>query len=345
MWSSKILHYLVGSTNIKLIGTKTSKVTIEEVRKYFGQVCIFGVLKLSEIADLWSTEGIVITYPGKEFGLSKNRWKFLNTHLEFNISVLHSLLLLAFKSHLIPSTFVTIDEVRISAHHKMCDHLHYNPKKPAKWAVESFCVNDSSSYLWSFNDPTSETAPTAFQALVLFADELKSTGRTHHITADNRFSNAEQAQQIIDRGFHCTLACKSVCPTILFKDGLSVDLPQWHSQMAMKGPLVAASYHRNNMVNLITTLYSVQETEHATVPNRKRILNTYDNTKHRSDHFNRRVATYHTPHYHKNWERSIFIAWFEFARTNSYILYNLAYPNTMTHKQFVMKVSLSLLKS
>jgi len=90
MWDLKIWQHLLQKTNAKLLGKHAQIVTIPELRRYFGQVCIFGILKLSEISDLWSENDIVITYPGKDRGLSRDRWQYLNTHMGFDITTLHS---------------------------------------------------------------------------------------------------------------------------------------------------------------------------------------------------------------------------------------------------------------
>jgi len=93
--------------------------------------------------------------------------------------------------------------------------------------IESLSLHDNSGYLFDFTSPSSSITP--FNALLFFADRLASIRPGYKITADTRFSNLEQATEMLAKGVFCTLVCKASSPTPLFKNGLLFIYPS-HGQ-------------------------------------------------------------------------------------------------------------------
>lgn len=285
---------------------------------------------------------MVIDYDGKEQKLGWKRWRFINSHLNWNIAKVHEMLCKAFQSHLNLGTFADVDEARIPCGNGQCPFRSYNPQKPDKWAMESLTLSDSSKYLRDFTNPTEEAAPTAFQWLLKCGELLKRRGIKHHITADKRFSNLEQAEKLKEMEVGFTICCKVTNPTFLFRDGLAQDLPKWRVHMATKGGLVAESYHQKRKLNLLTSWFTVKEHHGSKREERLPILQHYDDTKRWTDQFDQLVSSYHFDHSHSDWKITLLLGWFEWARTNAFILYGLVYGDHMTHRYFLFQCAHAL---
>jgi hypothetical protein len=65
-------------------------------------------------------------------------------------SEVHGLLRKAFQSHLNPGANLCVDEARIPCKKTSCPYLSYNKQKPAKWAMGSLNLSDSTKYLYDF---------------------------------------------------------------------------------------------------------------------------------------------------------------------------------------------------
>lgn len=321
---------------------KLKPVTLTEMCRFFGQHIICAALHLPSARDLWREHDFTIWYEGKEFGLGCHHWEEINSHLTFEPKVLRDMLVTLFQSHMTPETNLSCDETRIRAHHEGAPEVEFNPKKPERWAVQLYSLNLSNKYLYNFTVPKEMTA---FQALKYFTNKLSTTGNVHHITADSHFSNAAQAQALMDTGIFCTLCCKAdSAPRALFSTGLAQGLPQWKSRFARKGALIAACLHRKKKVCLISSWYRLQDTEKSGAAERRVLIDHYDDTKRYTDQFNLLVGNYYTPHRHRDVNANMLLGWFEFALTNAYILYTEYADKPVSHRDFLLSISQSLLK-
>lgn len=341
MWDKDIFEYLRHETNRLNSGGNFTPVSLGELCRFFGQHIVFGALGLPATRDLWRKHGFEVSYTAKESGLPCNRWEEINSHLKFNPSTLRDRLVRLFQAHMIPGTNLTCDETRIRAYHKGAPEVEFNPTKPERWAVQSYCLNLSNKYLYDFTLPKEKTG---FNALIHFADRLKNTGRVHHITADTHFSNVAQAQQILDKGVFSTLCCKvDSAPKDLFAKGLAKGLPQWRSRFATKDQLVAACLHRKKKVCIVTSWYKITNVKKSNAAERRVLIDHYDSTKREADHFNHLVSNYHTHRKHRDVKINMLLGWFEFSLTNAYIIYSEKHKDALSHRDFLLSVSASLL--
>jgi hypothetical protein len=222
-------------------------------------MCLFSVLGLRRNEDLWRTKGVTVKYPGKKHGLGYKRWRLINAHLKFDDKVIHQLLRQAFQSHMEPGREMTVDESRIRCKDKSCEYLVWNKEKPAKWALESLSLSDSTKYLYDFTNPISDQKPTPFEWLLECARLLKAKGKSYHLTADKRFSSLAQVLSLEEIGIPATLCCKSNSPTWLFGSCLTQGLNQWRVHVASSDQVVAACYHQNKKLCLVSTAFEVIE--------------------------------------------------------------------------------------
>jgi len=269
-------------------------------------------------------------------------WLCTNAHWQILPSTLAQKLIIIFQHHLIPGTFVSCDESRISSHDYFCGLLSFNSDKPARWALEFLTLNDSSRYLYDFTLPKEMSARNG---LIYFAKRLSTLGKRFHITADKRFSNLEQAQKLHDLKIQCTLACnRRSKPQYLFSEGLARGLPHLHTRMAKSNKFVAACYHRAKHICLISSWFSLENLPIASAKARAPLLKHYDDTKRYTDQFNQLVSKYHFHHRHNDIKNTILIGLFEFALTNAYIIYINNVQTPISHREFLLSVAKSLLQ-
>lgn len=343
MWDKAIFGYLRNETNRQNSGQDVDKISIQELCRFFGQEIIFMVYGLSEIHDLWARGKYAFQYAGKEAGLPRSRWQWINSHMKFSAKTLQQKLLLLWQHHAIPSTLLTCDESRIPAKQKEEKLIEFNPKKPARWALQSYTLTTQERYLFDFTLPKEMTG---FDALQHLASNIQNTAHQHHITADTHFSNGDQAAKLLDKGVLCTLCCQETSkPTGLFKNGLCEGLPQWKSRFAKKEKLVAATLFRKKKINLITTWFELLSATKSGAAERRVLIDHYDATKRSTDNFNQLVSAYHNWHRHADVKNNLLAGWFEYAITNAYILYKNTVNKPLSHKRFLLAVSESLLLS
>lgn len=137
---------------------------------------------------LWTQEPYTFNYPGKETGLKRKPWLWISANVKFDIYLLRDLLVSNFKTHLVPETYVTIDETRFPSRHISSGMCVFNKDKPDKWALEIYTLCDTkTSYLLDFTLPKEKTAT---KALCNFVSRLETSNRRrHHITADKVFQH------------------------------------------------------------------------------------------------------------------------------------------------------------
>jgi len=230
-----------------------------------------------------------------------------------------------------------VDEIRIGCKSKHCPYIKFNPKKADRWAIESLSLHDNSGYLFDFTSPSSSITP--FNALLFFGNHLTSIRPGYEITADTRFSNMEQATQLLEKGVFCTLVCKASSPTPLFKDGLALNLPKPWAAAATNGALIATTIWSQKKVNVISSWWKVSERDtKASYKDRRIPLQHYDHTKAYADTFQQLWAAAHFAHKHQRWESNLVVGWFEFAITNAYIRYRTLHGDQLSHEQFLLQV-------
>jgi hypothetical protein len=346
MWTSAILQHICAQMKCYRNKRGKPKVTISDLRKYFGHVLILAVLGLRRNEDLWREKGIIIDYPGKPWKLGWKKWQFINSHLLFDHKFVHQQLRQNFQKHMQPGRNMCVDEARIPCQNESCPVRSYNPSKPAKWAIESLTLSDSTRYLWDFTNPMEDDAPTPFQWLIICGERLRATGRTHRLTADKRFSNLEQALALKTLGVESTLCCKPNSPSWLFANSLSQDLRQWRVHLAEGDGAIAACYHQKKKLCLVTTAFKVEEKEGATRDDRLPVLQHYDDTKRWTDQFDQLASNFHYHHSHSDWKATLLLGWFGWAHTNAYILFNLVTnSDSSDHYGFLMECAEALIKA
>jgi len=338
----RFFEHLETITNLRRRDCPTGILTVQAIRKWLGLTIIFMVLGLRNIDDLFSTQNIVINFPNKKYSLPKRVWKWINSHLEFDEEILRIILIKSWQYHLIPGTFVGVDETRIHCHPRDISSLSLNRNKPDRWAKESHTVNDcQTNFLLNFDLPKQQSS---FQALHTLTAFLKGR-KKHHITADNHFGNIPQAELLDQNGFYCTLNCKgNAQPSLLWKGGLGCGLPKFRSRWAKKGNLVVATFHSNAKVNLVSNFYTVNELSRSVGKDRGVLLQHYDNTKRAADKFNLMVKKFHNPHPHLSEMHTLLNRWLEWGLTNGYILHKHNTKIPLTHREYLMYISNYLLQ-
>ena len=73
--------------------------------KYIGQQIIFGIYKLSEISDMFSSSGFTCDYPCKSKDLKKNKFEEYHSKLTIDIDEFLNLMNETFKCHIILGSY------------------------------------------------------------------------------------------------------------------------------------------------------------------------------------------------------------------------------------------------
>lgn len=286
-----------------------------------------------------------IQYPGKENALSRNRWEWINSHLEYQEKPLQDLLINTWQYHLHPGTLMTADETRIHSRKRDFERHNFNKWKPDKWAYESHSLHDTTTnYLYNYDLPKEYTA---FQALDKLTDCLvtkKGKQKRHHVTADKHFSNVPQAELLINKGLMVTLNCQGgTKPKKLWEGGLSRGLPKGISRFARKGKLIAGAFHSKAKLHIVSNYFKAREIGKSGFHERRKLLQHYDDTKRGADKFNYLVKRFHNAHAHPDPARTILNGWIEWALTNGYILYKYNTAKPLTHRKYLWQIALYLL--
>lgn len=334
-------EHIVHKTNLRYRNAPGGPITLQEIRKWLGTTVTLMILRLRSHRDLFSTTNIVIKYPLKENALSRNRWSWINSHLQYDEKILQSILINTWQFHFIPGTFVTVDEHRTPCHPRDTSLLSFNNNKPDRWAQESHTLNDTkSSYLYNFDLPKQYPSHKSLHKLT----RCLRGKRRYHITADNHFSNLPQAQKLARRKFYFTLNCKrNAQPSLVWKGGLGRGLPKHRSRFARHGSIIAATFHSNAKLNILSNFFIAQELSKSIGKDRGVLLQHYDATKRGADQFNLLVKNFHNHHSHSTPQLSLLNSWIQWGLTNGYILYKTNTQQPLTHRQYLSAISQYLL--
>jgi hypothetical protein len=329
-----------------------TKLTISSLRKFFGTSIMQGATGATSTDLLYAKTGVRIEFPGKDEQLPQKAFGMLGKNLEFDLSEVHSLLIYNFKYHISPGHFLTIDEARVRETRFSSEFKTFNPNKPARWAVESKTLSDSTMYLIDFIDPTTNSKPTPSEAAFQFLQWLNSSNTYHHVCVDSNFFNLDDIRRATTsfKRIKVTASVKKVRPSFLFKDALNVDLPPGKTRVAASNEiphLVAASTHSNKIINLVSNGFQVCNiNEGDIVPaERRMMLDTYDTHKGYTDQFDHLVSNYEISHRWKTDKMNLLMGWFQYALTNAYIIYINSVEDPITHRNFRFSVAEAFLNS
>lgn len=333
--------HLVEQTNSVHKSPRQCGLTLQHLFKWLALTIVLMLEGLSSYKTLFRTEGITINFDNKSQSLGRDRWVWINSHLEFDDKIVHSILTETWQSRLTPGTYLTCDESRMQAHPRDESLLSFNKDKPERWAFESHTLHDTAtSYLLNFDLPKSQTA---FQALVTLPSYLAHKDK-HHITADKHFSNLDQLWKLAEQGFCCTLNCKkNAQPGDLWKKGLEVGLPQHRSRWAEMDGVTAACFYNRGVLHLLSNFLIVNDGGKSSAAERRIFLEHYDNTKRAADQFNNYVSKFHNHHSHAQQSHSFLNGLLEWGLTNGYILYKYNTSKPLSHRKYLYQISQYLL--
>ncbi len=191
MWGSDVWDMLVRATNQyaesrKGKWTEGLETTEEELKAFIGVRIRMGVLGVTQVRDLWSTELLGEEHVAKSYSeiFSRERFEDLtrNLHVVDNSNPPHGptrdrfwklrplieSLQKEFKSHWDPHQHLSLDEEGIKTKARI-EMKQYNKEKPAKWFIKVFALVDSCNYLWAFN---------IYSGKVAEEEEKKETSRS-----------------------------------------------------------------------------------------------------------------------------------------------------------------------
>jgi hypothetical protein len=342
LWTREILVNVCASTKTFKIKEKRKKLTPEILEKFFGLELMRGYLGIRNIAHLWTTEEITISYPGKETALTRDQFYAISKCLNFEPSVVHEILVARFKLHIVPGYHVTVDELRIPCHHEKCPEKNHNRDKPDIWAIESKSLHADNSYLVDFVNPIQKNIPTPTESVFQFAEYLKTTTRRHHLIMDSNFLNALDLLKLKDMNFEATASCKSTRPSFIWKDGLVPNLPVSYTRVASSKRLCCLATKNKGIPKIATTLCIAKESKTSLeVKERRKPLNMYDKYKGQADRFGHLYKSQYNTGKHKSWITTLLLGWFYFALTNAYILYSMRFDD-LSHHEFVFQIAKDL---
>jgi hypothetical protein len=339
MFDIDIINHICDSTNPFIFGNSNKKLTPRDFYKFIGQELMRGYIGLRNIKDMWSTEGIVISYPEKEYQLGRDHWFALSNGIDFDPSIVHKKLIALYQRHVVPGFHVTVDEIRIPCHHEACPFKNHNRDKPDIWAIESKSLHADNGYLLEFINPCQNTVPTPRDSIFQFTHYLSTTDRRHHIVADSNFLSALDLLDLWDLKFQATISCKNNRPSFIWRDGLAKDLPVSYTRVASNSTLCCIATHNQGTPKIATTLcYAVDDEVDSTIEERRDILKIYDEHKGKADLFGHLYKSQYPVGHHENWKNTMLIGWFYFSLTNAYILYSMKYDK-LSHKEFVYQIA------
>jgi len=343
MWSEWIVNHLCQNIKPFYLNKVLTKVTPSHVYRLLGQELMRGYIGVRNIKDMWGDGEISISHPCKENQLPKNLFFALSSRMDFKPKVVHKLLVDAFKLHLVPGFNVTVDEIRIPCSHETCPIKNHNRAKPDIWAIESKSLHAENGYLLDFIDPCQKKIPTPSESVFQFAEWLKSTERRHHVVADSNFLSALDILKLYDMGFEATVSCKGNRPSFIWREGLSLKLPQSYTRVASNDRMCCLATHNQRKPKIATTRCSAFDDENSSdVKKRRDVLKLFDDLKGKADYFGHLYKAQYTPGHHVNWLTTLIFGWFYFAITNAFILYSMR-SDELTHKEFVFKIAKNLL--
>lgn len=147
LFTDAILDHICLATGDVVHDGITESLTVNQLKRYFGQELMRGYVGLRDVKLLWTEAPISIDYPNKENRLWKNHWFAISANIAFDSEYVHDALVERFKLHLVPGYNVTIDEIRIPCAHELCPYKNHNRAKPDVWAIESKSLHAENGYL------------------------------------------------------------------------------------------------------------------------------------------------------------------------------------------------------
>jgi hypothetical protein len=346
LFSDAIIANICESTAPLAYNNCRTNLTMDTFFKFIGLEVMRGVIGVRNIENMWTLEGSsrpVILYPGKGNALAKNHWFAVSSNLNFDVSLVHSMLVGYFKFHMHPGFHVTVDELRIPCHHENCPVKNHNRDKPDIWAIESKSLHAENGYLLDFVDPTQDKVPTPTETVFLFAEWLTKTGRRHHMLMDSNFVSAMDLLKLHAMGILATASCKSNRPSFIWKQALAHKLPRGYSRVASSSRLCCIATRNKGLPKLATTLcHAVEDPNSSEVKERRRLLSIYDKYKGKADFFGHLNKAQFPQGHHKSWLSALLVGWFYFAMTNAFILYSTRFDD-LTHEEFVYQIACDLM--
>lgn len=346
LWDDTIMSHLESLILSSTVALPEDLSPRQLLCKFFGQCLLLGIFNVRDTRDLWNTGPRRPTYPFRRHYLGKNSWFSLSSVLDtWNIGVIHEALNSNFHLHLLPGGSLAVDEIRVRCWHMDCPLKVWDSRKPDKFAIQSRSLHDSSGYLLRFTDPSAIPVTTAFEALREFANYLKQFDPPRHVTADRLFGSVSQAEAI-NSPVWFTLCCKRNAPSFLWKDGLHRLVQKGDTEVALKDGFIAACTHSRRKVNILTNSFVVEENPEASSPiGRSEVLRHYRATKHYADNFSKLASAYGCKHRFESWKVTLLVGWMNWSVTNAYILHRISQHEPTTHKDALIDLAESLLRT
>lgn len=323
--------------------TTTKVLDLETLQKFFANILFAGNIGINNMKQLWNKKPFEISWPHKKKILSQDKFFQLTSNMQFKLKDIFNRLLTNFTSHILPSSNLCIDEIRIPVRHYKCDSKKYNIKKPDVWAVESKSLHDENGYLIKMSWPLHESdGKSVVDSLDNFFDYIKHTGITHVTCMDSNFISATDVPTYTSKTSKIIAMCSQNRPSWLFKKGLVKNLPRSYTRVAKHEDMIAACTYNNGFCNLVTNYFLLKDMDTKSSSDERRVvLNYYDQQKGKADKFGQLYKNYNMMVKVKNWELAVLLGWFKYACTNAFIIHKSMY-GSLKHQQFLYEIGVSL---
>jgi len=319
----------------------------DELAGYVGQFIVLMVARLPSVRTLWATNGITVDYPGKSRGLSHHRFRWLYAHLTFDSKTLHDILNDTFSHHITPGTHMTVDESRKKAHPRSPPDATYvvpNPMKPDRYALEAITFCSHNGLLFYISDPFDTSNMTVTEKVVEVAQRLCSSPPVPHLVADRRFGSYKLASTLDSMGVRFTMNCKRNAPSFLFANHLLVGIAHGETRVAAGENMVAIASQTDSRHCLLSNAFTAHPSE-TPIPQTERrgVWDLYRGNNRRVDIFNQLLKAYQNPHKHMTARGCWLDMVMSICLTQGYLLHKETSMERLSHKQFLLAVSSSLL--
>lgn len=202
---------------------KWKRVTMDELRAYFGFMMLMGLVRMPQLDDYWKLDPL-FNYPPIATRISRNRFKEIARFLHFadnesladrgapgfdRLGKVRPVIEEIGKSLLHNydvSRDVVVDEAMIPF--KGRSYLkQYLPKKPVKWGIKSWCLADSNNgYVQRFEiyagkgNGEHREWNMGEQVVLDLTHHLR--GKNHHVYCDNFFTSSRLLEELLSNGMY-----------------------------------------------------------------------------------------------------------------------------------------------
>ncbi|KAG5277832.1 hypothetical protein AALO_G00091870 [Alosa alosa] len=329
------------------------KVTVQELRQFFGLFFLTGIVKKPSLASYWSTDEVVST-PHFNKTMARNRfqqiWSFLHfsdnqanngTDRLYKVRPVLDYVLSKFDELYQPNSNICIDEGTMAWRGRLTFKV-YNPQKPIKYGIKSYIICDSETGYCFGMKPYCGEAGNLEDTVVTLLGRL--AGQGYKLYMDNFYNSVALADRLLQMDTH-------ICGTLRKNRGEPQTITNISNSDLGPGEVIALhnntvmvlAWRDKKIVKMITSLHQDemqtaevwQRGHNERVPVQKpACIVAFNHSMNGVDRLDQNITYYPCVRKSAKWTNKFVLYLFQICLFNSFILYKARNPQG-EHRKFL----------